>query len=455
MKSRRTAAVKNIIVITIYQLFTIILGFIIPKLFLTTYGPSIHGLTSSITNIMNYVLLLNAGLNIASTQSLYEPLSQNNIKRINEVLNAIKLYYYNTGIVLFIVITIIATILPVLINDVPRETVFWLMLVMGLQTTLDCFLLSKYRVLLQADQKLYISFIFSIIVLVLRGTIQIVLISNNYSVVAVQSIPALLQLITMLLQNMYVRYYYPMLDGKVKPDKTALAKRWSAFVHQISGLIVNNKDILLLTTTGNMILVSIYSVYQLVFSQLYNLMTTVFSQGSVAGFGHLLASGSKESLRSNYSTYEYIYFIFISIVYSITAIMILPFVNLFTAGVEDVYYVDPKLAVLFIIIGMLNNFRVPGVTLINAGGYYKETQWRAITEALINLSSSLVFMQFMGVYGILLGTVVSFIYRTIDTLIFSNKHILNQSPNHSILRSLRVIAVVVCSIIFFSFCFSN
>ena len=49
-------------------------------------------------------------------------------------------------------------------------------------------------------------------------------------------------------------------------------------------------------------------------------------------------------------------------------------------------YVDVKLAVLFMLIGFANNIRIPCLTMINAAGHFKETQWRAILEAVINIT---------------------------------------------------------------------
>lgn len=449
--SKKRATANNFIVSFIYQFITIILGFLIPQLFLSTYGPNIHGLTSVITNIMSYVLLLNAGLNTASTQALYAPLSNKNTKRLNEVLNAINYYYFKIGIMYIIVVTLLSLILPLFIKDVPNITVFLLMIVMGLQSTLDCLLVSKYRILLRADQKLYISMTFAITVLVIRGVVQILLILNNASVVIVQLIPAISLVLLWGLQRSYVKKKYPMLDSQIKADKTALSKRWSAFIHQIAGLVVNNTDVVLLTAfTGNMVLVSIYSVYQLVFSHLYSFMTTIFSQSTVASFGHLIEGGKKDSLKNNFNIYEFLYFNAISIVYSICAVMILPFVELYTSAVKNVNYADTILAFLFVIIGLANNLRVPGNTLINAGGYYKETQWRAVFEAVINISLSIILIQYLGIYGVLIGTIASFIYRTTDIICFSNRIILRQSPKRTFVRSIRVFFTVIISVYLFN-----
>lgn len=441
-ESKKKAVARNAVVTTAYEAVVVILGFIIPRLFLTTYGPTIHGVTSAISNIMSYVLLINAGLSTASIQSLYTPLAKRDEKRLNQVLNAIRDYYFLTGIAFTAVVIILALILPWFIEGISALTLGSLMVVMGLQSILDSFLVSKYETLLEADQKLYIMGIFNLIALLFRGAIQVFLIYNRYSVVLVQAVPALAILIIFVMQRYYVKRKYSFLDYKVKGDKRALNKRWSAFLHQIAGVVVNNVDVVLLTVTGKIVLVSIYSVYQLVFTNLYNLMRAIFSHGITASLGHLMASEEERSLRENFSIYELVYFSAAGVVYGVVAVTILPFVALYTSGVKGVNYVDGKLAVLFIVIAMANNMRVPGNTLINAGGYYKETQWRAVAEALINIIASLILFSFLGIYGILLGTVLSFAYRTTDIILYSNKKILKGSSKRTWLRVIKTAGVV-------------
>ena len=74
----------------------------------------------------------------------------------------------------------------------------------------------------------------------------------------------------------------------------------------------------------------------------------------------------------------------------------MPFIKIYTAGIEDANYIRPWLAILFVIVGVANTIRIPANTLVNAAGHFRETKNRAIMEALINLVVSLVFVQFLA-----------------------------------------------------------
>ena len=111
----------------------------------------------------------------------------------------------------------------------------------------------------------------------------------------VMAIPAVMVIFRMMILSIYCRNNYPGLDKKVVRDNSALSKRWSAMAHQLAGLVVYNTDVTLLTLFGSLVQVSIYSVYNLVFQKLYELLTNIFSSGTLASFGQLMSENKRES----------------------------------------------------------------------------------------------------------------------------------------------------------------
>lgn len=259
--NKKKATMLNMLVTALYQLTTALFGFILPNLLLNSYGAQLHGYTSTVNSIMSYIALINAGLAPAAVQALYEPLAKKDNKRISEVLNAIDRFYVKSGVLYSIAIIICAVVLPFIIsNQIPSYLVVLLMLVIGATNTLDCFVYSKYRVLLQADQRLFIVSLVDTVAYFFRVAIQVSLIYLQQSIVIVMGIPALLVIARTIVLAQYCRKHYPSLDSSIKPDKTALSKRWSAMLHQLAGLVVYNTDVTLLTIFGSLIEVSIYSV---------------------------------------------------------------------------------------------------------------------------------------------------------------------------------------------------
>ena len=445
--SKKKASLLNMALMGTYQVVTALFGFVLPSMILNTYGANLHGYTTTVSNIMSYVALVNAGLAPAAVQALYSPLAKKDMYRVNQVLNAIDHFYTVSGWLYTVAIVVIAGLLPfILSNQLPPMIIISLMIVIGASSTLECFIYSKYKVLLQADQRLFIVSVADTIIYFVRIISQVLLIRLKASIVLVMAVPAIMVIFRMLILSLYCKNNYPGIDKKIKGDNSALSKRWSAMAHQLAGLVVYNTDVTLLTLFGSLVEVSIYSVYNLVFQKLYELLTNIFSSGTLASFGQLMSENKKDSLLKNYDLYEYGYYIVVTFVYGVSASMILPFVSVYTKKYVDIPYVDAKLAALFMLIGFANNMRIPCLTMINAAGHFKETQWRAILEAVINITVSLALIKPLGMYGLLIGTVCSFAYRTTDIIYYSHKYILNTSSGKSVFRIIRSAVIILFSV---------
>ena len=150
--NKKKASMLNMALMGAYQIVTALFGFVLPSMILNNYGTNLHGYTMSVSNIMSYVALVNAGLAPAAVQALYTPLAKKDTYRLNQVLNAIAHFYTVSGCLYMMAIAIIAGVLPfVLANQLPPILVVLLMIVIGASSTLECFIYSKYKVLLQAD----------------------------------------------------------------------------------------------------------------------------------------------------------------------------------------------------------------------------------------------------------------------------------------------------------------
>ena len=74
--TKKKASLLNMALMGTYQIVTALFGFVLPSMILNTYGANLHGYTTTVSNIMSYVALVNAGLAPAAVQALYEPLAK-------------------------------------------------------------------------------------------------------------------------------------------------------------------------------------------------------------------------------------------------------------------------------------------------------------------------------------------------------------------------------------------
>ena len=99
------------------QTVTMLLGILIPKLLIASYGSEVNGLLSSIRQVFAYVTLLEAGIGTASLQVLYEPISTGNRQRTSEIMAATDRYYKRTGVLYAIAIVALAVVYPLVVKS--------------------------------------------------------------------------------------------------------------------------------------------------------------------------------------------------------------------------------------------------------------------------------------------------------------------------------------------------
>ena len=80
--TRTEKFLKNSASTALLQVITMLSGFIIPRVMLDIYGSEINGLISSITQFINYFMLVEAGLSAAVVYSLYKPLAEKDYTKI-------------------------------------------------------------------------------------------------------------------------------------------------------------------------------------------------------------------------------------------------------------------------------------------------------------------------------------------------------------------------------------
>ena len=75
--------------------------------------------------------------------------------------------------------------------------------------------------------------------------------------------------------------------------------------------------------------------------------------------------------------------------------------------------------------------------MIVAAGHFKQTQGRAIAEAVINLAVSIALIYPLGIYGVLIGTCASYLYRSLDVIFYNASRFLKGTLKRTFVRLIR------------------
>lgn len=433
------------------QVALAISGLLVPRFFIAVYGSAVNGLVSSISQFISYMSLVEAGVSAAGTVALYKPLAEHDITRINGVLSATKRFYLRSGIIFAALAVLLVIFYPLLVENEIKDMGFIriMILVLCVNGVVDYFFLGKYRVLLMADQRGYVLYLIQILGTVIMTVVCILQINIGASALVVKSTTAAIYILRSAAAILYCKIKYPDFRFNAPPSNEAFSQRRAALVHQIVGAVANNAAVVLLTVMVRkdaLAEVSVYTVYNLVAYSLSSLLNSL-TNGLAPSFGQVIAQDEKETLKRTYSSYEMIMFLIIFVCYTCMAVLLHPFVSLYSADFTDgVTYVRPELVLLFSLAGILMSVRTPGMTVICAAGHYKETQTRAIVELVISLVFSVTLTPFFGIVGVMTAMCASYLYRSTDVILYTAKYFMPGTLKLTIWRLLRNTAVMAVSI---------
>ena len=100
-----------------YQMTTIICGFILPRLILGHFGTEVNGLVNSITQFLGIIAFLELGVGAVVQSSLYKPLADNDNIAVSKVITSADKFFRRLGYVLAIYVIAMLFYYPYLVKQ--------------------------------------------------------------------------------------------------------------------------------------------------------------------------------------------------------------------------------------------------------------------------------------------------------------------------------------------------
>lgn len=432
----------------ILQFFTIISCFIIPKIILSYFGSEINGLVSSLNQFLSYIALIEGGITGVVVANLYKPIVDKDDNKISSILVTADNFYKKIGIVFILYSILLSVLYPLYF-----KTQFKFGYVCSLTLILSLTLMIQYtfsltlRTLLNADKKAYIVNFTQAIIVVLNVILALISIYIYPSIHVLKLIGGLLFLIQPFVFGKYVNKRYNI-NWNASLDNSLISSRWNGFAINIASFIHNNTDVTVLTFFTNLKTVSIYSVYMLVSSGLKQVVIACLS-GIANTVGQSYAKQDWDELNNKLDIYEYIVFILVFFLFTIAALLITPFVQLYTNGITDANYFQPMFGYLLIISEALYLVKTPHLDLAYSANKFKEITFPAYIEAFLNIIISVLLVKKIGLLGVAIGTIVAMIYRMVFQVYFTTKIIPGRKQ---IIFYKKLIIFTIFSIISFYIC---
>lgn len=413
----------NTISSLVFQVTTIICGFILPRLILNAFGSEVNGLVNSITQFLGVISFLELGVGAVVQSALYKPLAEKNQEDVSKIISSANKFFTRLGQILLIYVIALVIFYPQFAGKN-----FGFIYTATLIVTISISSFAQYffgivnRLLLTADQRGYIQYNAQTLAVVCNTAACFILIRVGCRIQIVKLTTSLIYLLQPFLIYLYVRHHYSI-DRKIKYIKEPIPQKWNGIAQHVAAVILDGTDTIVLTLFATLSDVSIYSVYFLVVKGVKQLFMSM-TNGITSLIGELWAKQEIKELNKTFSWTEWVIHTGTTFVFGLTAILIVPFVRVYTLGIHDANYIQPLFAALIVAANAGHCLRLPYNIIILAAGHYKQTQNNYIIAAILNIVVSVVTVKAWGLIGVAIGTLVAMGYQTVWMAVYDSRNLI-------------------------------
>lgn len=452
--TRKKKLILNSASSLVYEIVTIICGFVLPRFFLAYYGSEVNGLVSSITQFLGFISLAECGVGAVVQSALYKPLADGDMQEVSRIVISSDRFFKRVAYILLIYTAVLMLVYPLLTLD-SFDYLFTLSLifVISISTFAQYYLGMTYRLMLNADQLGFIQYTIHSVSLVLNTVSCILLMKAGASIRLVKLTTSIIFVAQPIAFAFIARKRYNI-DHKISLIGEPIKQKWNGLAQHVAGVVLVNTDTVILTLFSTLKNVSIYSVYNLVVNGVKQIVVSM-TNGIRAMFGNMLAKNEIKELNQTFDSIEWVLHTLTTFVFSVTLVLIIPFVRVYTAEITDAEYIVPIFAYMITLAQAVYCYRLPYYILVNAAGHYKQTQTSAIIEAAINIIVSVILVFRFGLVGVAIGTFVAMMFRTVYLVYYLSKNILYRKIGcflkHMFTDIITAIALIVIVNVFSKF----
>ena len=449
-KSRVQNVVVNMGVGVIFQVISLVLGFISRTIFIRILGTEYLGLNSLFTNILTILSFAELGIGNAIIFNMYKPIADGDNTRLQKLINFYKKTYFKIGFVILLLGILISPLLPSIINEIPntKESIYLIYLLFLIDTSISYFFSYK-TALITANQKNYIVVMYTYLFRIVQIIVQLIVLyfTKNYVLYLV------LQLMNTFLTNLFLSRKATKMYPFLKNNKLVLEKGEqknifsnvkALFIYKFGSIILNGTDSIIISKMFGLDVLGLYSNYYL----LLNAITLILSQvlnAFTSSIGNLIAKSEKEKERVVF--YELYYFTFL--LFGIIGICLYILFNDFV----KVWLGHQYILSSFVVFSIVLHFYVNGVqfstfTYRNTAGLFKKYKYASIIAVILNITLSVILGKYFGLAGVFLATSISRLLTSgiIDPVVVY-KHILKENVSKYFIKYVTYLIIVIITYI--------
>lgn len=419
MKIHRTKnAARNIVFSGLTKIVNLIVPFIMRSVILHFLGVQYLGLSGLFRSILSILNLAELGVGSAMVFSMYKPIAEDDTDTICALMRLYRSFYRLIGLFIAIVGLALTPFLRTLIKgDLPPDMNLYILYFMNLGNTVLTYWLFAYKnCLLAAHQRGDIGSKISLAVHLVEYVLKIavlVFLRNYYIYLGIQLAT---QIAINVLTSLRVDKLYPQYSprGSLPREQMLdiIRRVRDLFTSKFSNVIFNSADTLVITAFMGLAPLAIFQNYFFVITSL-RILIDVIVGACIAGIGNSLVTESEEKNYRDLERYSFLFAILLSVSTPMLLCMYQPFIEIWMGK-------DYLLSFATVICFTVYYYSMGVNKLINmfkdAAGIWRRDRWRPLVGAFVNLGLNLATVQWLGLYGVVLSSVISIVLVQIPWL---------------------------------------
>lgn len=418
---RANNAARNIFFGVILRAYQIIVPFLMRTAMIYLMGVQYLGLNSLFTSILQVLNLAELGVGSAMVYSMYKPIAEDDEATICALMKLYRTYYRVIGLVIAIVGCTLTPFIPHLIkSDVPASLNIYVLYILNLGATVLSYWLFAYKnSILQAYQRTDVVSKVTLITSTVQYGLQIAVlwISHNYYlyVIVALATQALTNIVTAVCANKLYPQFKPKGDIPKEEVKQINQRIKDLFTAKLGGTITNSADTIVISAFLGLTQLAIYQNYYFIMNSICGFISVIFSS-ITAGIGNSFVTETKEKNYSDFNKFTFIICFILCICCCCFVSLYQPFMKMWVG--EDLM-LGFEFVILFCVLFYCLELAMVWATIKDAAGIWHEDRFRPFIGSMVNLLLNLVLVRYIGLYGIILSTVISYVFVSMPWLVYN------------------------------------
>lgn len=410
MKIERTKnAVRNIAVGFVLRIYQTIVPFLMRTAMIHFMGVEYLGLNSLFSSILHILNLAELGVGSAMVFSMYKPVAEDDTSKICALMGLYRRYYRLIGVFIGVVGLALTPFVPRLISgEVPSDiSVYWLYLLNLGATVLSYWLFAYRNCLLSAYQRRDITSLIMLLTSIVQHTAQlfILLYLKNYYLYTIAMLlgTAMNNIVTGVVTMHKFPKYRPAGCLDAEETKQINGKIRDLCTGKIGLVVFRYADTVVISAFMGLTTLAIYQNYYFVMSSVMAVIDIMIS-AITAGLGNSFVTETREKNYRDMLKFTFLFLWLAGMCVCCFVAMYQPFMEL---------WVGKELMLPF---GMVICFALYFYTYStnrllsiykDAAGLWHHDRFNPLITAAVNLTLNLALLKPLGLYGVVISTVVS------------------------------------------------